>query len=269
MKRTICIVIATTILMTACQKNKQDIVKDFLSSTNSFDKAKIEQLLADNFVYVQSNGIKQDKAAFLNRIDSLKNYGNNSNIISAQVFDSVIKTEERATTMIDSLLDVTPKIVQHKTYNVKDGKIVSVQLDTTLNWGEYNKSFREKIIPFLFWVEDTHGLKGEQEIFKDLKKHLTEYSQVSVFDKKKYRTYANLQGSYVSKNNSFYRKLIFKGKTTVVIVDAIFGMSFPSSYVLDEKYIRIRTDKSDLFLEIKDNNTLVGEGWAAGTFKRQ
>ena len=66
----------------------------------------------------------------------------------------------------------------------------------------------------------------------------------------------------------FYRKLIFKGRTTVVVVDAIFGISFPTSYILDGDFIRIQTDKSDLLLEIKDANMLLGEGWAVGTFNK-
>jgi hypothetical protein len=67
---------------------------------------------------------------------------------------------------------------------------------------------------------------------------------------------------------TFYRKLIFRGKRTVTIVDAIFGFSLASSYELDEINIRIRTDKSDLLFEIKDSQTLIGEGFARGTFRK-
>ena len=67
---------------------------------------------------------------------------------------------------------------------------------------------------------------------------------------------------------TFYRKLIFRGKRTVTIVDAIFGFSLASSYELDENIIRIRTDKSDLLFEIKDSQTLIGEGFARGTFRK-
>lgn len=75
-----------------------------------------------------------------------------------------------------------------------------------------------------------------------------------------------LSGTYTSTDNPFYQSLTFKGKTTVVIKDAIFGMEYPTSYERDENYIRIETDKSDLLLELTDPDTLVGEGFAKGTF---
>ena len=75
-----------------------------------------------------------------------------------------------------------------------------------------------------------------------------------------------LSGTYTSTDNPFYQSLTFKGKTTVVIKDAIFGIEYPTSYERDENYIRIETDKSDLLLELTDPNTLVGEGFAKGTF---
>ena len=78
-----------------------------------------------------------------------------------------------------------------------------------------------------------------------------------------------LSGTCTSSDNPFYKSLTFKGKTTVVIKDAILGMDFPTSYERDENYIRIKTDKSDLLLEIVDSKTLVGEGFAEGVFKKK
>ena len=45
-------------------------------------------------------------------------------------------------------------------------------------------------------------------------------------------------------------------------------MSFASGYELDEDVIRVKTDKSDLLFVIKDSQTLVGEGFAKGTFRK-
>ena len=87
-------------------------------------------------------------------------------------------------------------------------------------------------------------------------------------DRRTYKTYASLQGIYVSKNCAFYRKLIFRGKKTATIVDAFWGMRFTSSYEVDDNYVRVKTDKSDLLFEIKDNKTLVGEGFVKGTFTK-
>lgn len=77
-----------------------------------------------------------------------------------------------------------------------------------------------------------------------------------------------LEGTYVTENNLFYKSLTFRGESTVTIKDGIFGLEFTSSYTKDENLIRIQTDKSDLLLEIKDANTLIGSGFAQGTFKK-
>ncbi len=110
-------------------------------------------------------------------------------------------------------MEVTPNIIQKKTYRFSDDKLKSITVDTTLNYEEYMKSLNEKIIPFAFYVQDQHDIQDEKEIFKNIKKYLTEYVTLPVWDRKKYKTYASLQGSYVSKN-SLYKKLIFRGKKT-------------------------------------------------------
>lgn len=268
MKKTIGTLLLGATLLTSCQPNKQDSVKDLLSATNNFDKQKIGNLLADDFVFTDPNGTKSNKQDYINKLDTLENFETRQSVVSIQDLDSVLKTQERTVNILDSVLEITPKMVQYKTYKVKDGKISSISLDSIANLDEYNKSLTDKIMPFGFWVEDTHDVELS-EVMQNLKKYLTEYQQLSVSDKKKFGTYSRLQGTYISKDNPFYRKLVFKGKTTVTIIDAIFGFPFTSSYVLDENYIRIRTDKSDLLLEVKNNNTLVGEGFASGTFKRK
>ena len=63
-----------------------------------------------------------------------------------------------------------------------------------------------------------------------------------------------------------YKALKFKGKRTVTIIDALWGFPFATSYELDEDLIKIKTDRSDLLFEIKDSQTLIGEGFAEGTF---
>ncbi len=41
-----------------------------------------------------------------------------------------------------------------------------------------------------------------------------------------------------------------------------------TSYTRDGDLLRIRTDKSDLLLTIQDANTLMGEGFAKGTYRK-
>lgn len=146
--------------------------------------------------------------------------------------------------------------------------MVSITVDSTLNYEDYTISLNEKYIPFAFYAKEQYGIDDEREIATNIKKYLSEYVGLPISDRKQYKTYAHLQGTFVSRDCAFYRKLVFRGKRTVTIVDAIFGLSFASSYELDENIIRIRTDKSDLLFEIKDSQTLIGEGFARGTFRK-
>ena len=59
----------------------------------------------------------------------------------------------------------------------------------------------------------------------------------------------------------------FKGNSTVSI--KMKNGEINSSYVIDKEYIRIKGDKSDILLEMKDNNTLVAEGPIGGTYHKK
>ena len=74
------------------------------------------------------------------------------------------------------------------------------------------------------------------------------------------------EGTFVAQDNSLYKSLTFKGKKTVVIRDAIFGMDFPSEYEKDEEFLLVKTDKSDLLFEIISKDTIKGEGFAEGLY---
>ena len=258
--------IVCVILFSACKQSKQGIVQDLLEAENSFEKEKVNQLLSDSFMFYGPETL--NKEGYLSRVDSLKSIECQSSILKIQVSDSIVKTEEQERSIIDSLLEVTPAIIRKKTYRFIDDKLQSITVDSTLYLEEYFKSLHEKVIPFTFFVSDQYDIEDDKEIFANIKKYLSEYVSLPASDKKEYRHYAHLQGTYVSKDCTFYRKLIFRGKKTVTIVDAIFGMSFASGYELDEDIIRVKTDKSDLLFEIKDSQTLIGEGFAKGTFRK-
>lgn len=254
------------ILFSACQQTKQGIVKDLLDAENSFEKENVNQLLSDSFMFY--GPVTLNKDAYLSRVDSLKSIECLSTILKIQVLDSIVKTEEQERSIIDSLLEVTPAIIRYKTYRFVDDKLLSITVDSTLNSQEYFNSLNEKLIPFTFYVKDQFDIEEDKDIFSNIKKYLSEYVSLPASEKKKYKHYAHLKGTYVSKDCAFYRKLIFRGKKTVTIVDAFWGMSFASGYELDEDVIRVKTDKSDLLFEIKDSQTLVGEGFAKGTFRK-
>ena len=253
-------------IFSACQESKQKIVEDLIEAENCYDKEKVSQLLSDDFMFFGTDTL--NKELYLSAFDSIKYIERQKTILQIQDLDSIIKTEERIRSIVDSLLEVSPAIVLKKTYRFADDKLVSITVDSILNNEDFTKSLAEKLYPFLFYIKDQYGIDDKREIKNNIKKYLSEYVSLPVSDRKQYKNYAFLQGTYVSKDCSFYRKLIFRGKRTVTVVDAIFGFSFASSYELDEDVIRIRTDKSDLLFEIKDSQTLIGEGFAKGTFRK-
>ena len=261
------LLLSCVILLLSCRQSKQKIVNDYLDAINCYDKEKIDQLLSDSFVYYGVDAL--NKIDYLTKIDSLRNVEQIIKIQKIQDLDSIVKTEEIISSIIDSLLEITPYRVQRKTYNFSDDKLKSITIDSISNYEEYIKSFNERMIPFAFYVYDKYNIKSYGEIIKNVKQYLSEYSTLPLSDKKQYGIYANLQGIYVSKDNPIYKKLIFRGKKTVTIIDGFFGLPFASSYEIDENLIKIRTDKSDLLFEIQDSRTLIGEGFAKGTYIRR
>lgn len=251
------------ILILSCQQSKWGRVKDLVEATNSYDKSEIGSLLTDSFKFYGKDTLSKDD--FLATMDSLKSAECLSTIIKSQELDSIVRTEEQVSSIIDSLLEVKPKLIQMKSYRFSNDKIESITVDSTLNYDEHMNSLDERLGAFNFYIKDQYDIE-ENELTNDVKKYLTEYMSLPASDRRTYRTYASLQGTYVSKNCAFYRKLIFRGKKTATIVDAFWGMRFTSSYEVDENYVRVKSDKSDLLFEIKDNKTLIGEGFAKGTF---
>ena len=252
-------------LLSSCHKNKSDIVKDFVDARNSYVSEKISYFLAEDFRYYEGTDTLS-KFDYLIK-DTIKPLEIKAKILIIQDLDSIVKTEEKITTIVDSLLKVTPCIVLKKTYRFSNDKLKSITVDSIMNLEEYSKDYTEKWIQFSFYINDQYDIEDNEELLINIKKYLDEYMNLPPSTKKKYKTYANLQGTYIG-DNPFYKKLIFRGKNTVTIIDAIFGFPFATSYEVDENYIRIRTDKSDLLFEIKDNETLIGEGFANGRFTK-
>jgi hypothetical protein len=75
-----------------------------------------------------------------------------------------------------------------------------------------------------------------------------------------------LEGEYKNQGSGVYSAVEFKGKSTAVV--KAMGMTFPTSYERDGRLVRLKTDKSDLLFTIKDDKTLVGQGFAEGVYKK-
>lgn len=78
-----------------------------------------------------------------------------------------------------------------------------------------------------------------------------------------------LEGTFVSDENPIYKSLTFKGKNTVVIRDGFLGMEHVAEYVIDDNFIRVKAEPSDLLFEIVSKDTLSGEGFAKGLYIKE
>lgn len=265
----LCVFSVCVVLLMSCHKSKLEIVNDFIDAKNSYDTEKLSQYLTDDFMYYYDDTVSNiseylDKDGW----DIFKTIEEKTTLLKIQDLDSIIKTEETVSTIADSLLEVNPKIVLKRTYRFSGDKLKSITVDSILNQDEYQKSYSEKYIPFAFYIQDKYNIQDENEATENIIKYLKEYVALPISERKEYSTYAYLQGAFTSKDCHLYKALIFRGKKTVTIIDGFFGFPFATSYEIDENYIRIRTDKSDLLFEIKDSETLIGEGFASGTFTK-
>lgn len=63
-----------------------------------------------------------------------------------------------------------------------------------------------------------------------------------------------------------YSEITFKGDKTVSI--RTLDMDFAASYELDGDYVHVKAVDGNLIFRIEDDNTLIGEGFAAGVYKK-
>ena len=63
-----------------------------------------------------------------------------------------------------------------------------------------------------------------------------------------------------------YDTVEFRGKNTAVIKG--MGVVFATSYLRDGQLITLKGDASDLLFTVKDDKTLVSEGFAEGIYKK-
>lgn len=84
------------------------------------------------------------------------------------------------------------------------------------------------------------------------------------FITEKIQTKKSLKGIYKRTKRGLYSSFEFKGKNTVTVKS--LGMKFTYSYTIDGKYVKIETNKSNLLLIIKNDKTLIGDGFSKGTY---
>lgn len=252
------------ILFISCKQSNSEIVRDFLEAANSFDKERTELFLTDSFMYYKNDSL--NKSEYLTSMDSLRNVESKAILLKILDLDSIVKTEEKKFDIFDSLLDVSPNIILKKTYRFSDDKLKSVTVDTVLYYDEHYKSLNNEWTPFAFYIENQYGKQDKEDFYRNVKKYLADYASLSISEKKEVKTYANLQGVYVSKDCPLFSALVFRGKKTVSYYFSFIRIPVATSYEIDDNFVKIKGDGADLLFMIKDSKTLIGEGMVEGTF---
>jgi|GEM_PF-478857 len=78
-----------------------------------------------------------------------------------------------------------------------------------------------------------------------------------------------VSGTFSSSEDIQYKNFNFKSKDSVTVTDAYTDSVFTSKYVIDGEMIKLYDQQNTIMLLIRDDNTLVGEGFTRGTFTKK
>lgn len=75
-------------------------------------------------------------------------------------------------------------------------------------------------------------------------------------------------GKYFSSEDLQYPSFDFKSKDSVVVLDAYADSTFAASYEIEGDMIKFKQQENTFMLMIRDESTLIGEGFTKGVFKK-
>lgn len=275
MKKIFIVTIILFITILSCNNQSQEmisdenpefnIVREFFENVNNNDTVKINNLLAENNI-IKINGKETSKQDMFNQFNTSFLTRIKDTIISIKQIDTIVEVVLNSSNNYMISLKIPPIETKQKFY-IKQNKIIKFSTDTVVGTYKVYKEFENKAKMFHEWLSIKYpdNVPNMENLFDVPEKYLKEYSKLDKNDLEKFFI-SNLRGEYICKTG-LYNKLVFKGKSTVVVYG--LGIPFPTSYVIDENYIRIKTDKSDLLLQIKDSRTLIGEGFAKGKYEKK
>ncbi|MFC1222833.1 SH3 domain-containing protein [Pedobacter sp. BG31] len=76
-------------------------------------------------------------------------------------------------------------------------------------------------------------------------------------------------GTFASNEDIQYKTFNFKSKDSVTVTDAYTDSVFTSKYVIDGDMIKLYDQQNTIMLLIRDERTLIGEGFTRGTFTKR
>lgn len=255
------------IIISGCTKSKQEVVDSYFESLSNRDTFALVNCLSPNFKIEYPDTIL-DLSQFINYQKDDFFHEKRFDIVNSSDEDSVVKVKFNFITPLDSALGVKSKIEVDAKFYISENKIDEIiyrpNPDTQK---ENNDEFVKYFYALKCYLYDNQIFDSTINDDKSkLKKfYITNSKKFNNLDEKVRNDYYKtsfLRGVYRCEN-CIYRKIEFLGKSTCMIL-GFFG----TSYVVDDNFIRIKTDKGDLILRIIDKNTLEGEGWASGLYKK-
>lgn len=76
-------------------------------------------------------------------------------------------------------------------------------------------------------------------------------------------------GTFASNEDIQYKTFNFKSKDSVTVTDAYTDSIFTSKYVIEGDMIKLYDQQNTIMLLIRDDETLIGEGFTRGTFTKK
>lgn len=78
-----------------------------------------------------------------------------------------------------------------------------------------------------------------------------------------------ISGQFATTEDVQYQSFDFKSKDLVTVTDIYTGSSFSSKYVIEGDMIKLYDQQNSILLLIRDDHTLIGEGFTRGTFTKK
>ncbi|WP_316823705.1 SH3 domain-containing protein [Pedobacter miscanthi] len=78
-----------------------------------------------------------------------------------------------------------------------------------------------------------------------------------------------VSGTFASTEDIQYKTFNFKSKDSVTVTDGYKDSIFTSKYVIDGDMIKLYDQQNTIMLLIRDDHTLIGEGFTRGTFMKK
>lgn len=77
-----------------------------------------------------------------------------------------------------------------------------------------------------------------------------------------------ISGKFTSDSDTQYLSFDFKSKDSVVIQDTYTDSLFTAKYIIEGEMIKLKQQENTILLMIRDNQTLIGEGFTKGVYNK-